>query len=95
MALVNKTVRAETDLLDIWLYIARDHIVAADRLLDVVDEKCTLLATFPNMGRSRPELAAGIRSFAIGSYIVFYHVVDVGVEIVRVLSGFRDIDSVF
>lgn len=95
MVRVSKTVRAEADLLDIWIYIARDSMAAADRLLDTVEEKCAVLAGFPKMGRSRPELASGLRSFPIGSYFVFYRIVDTGIEIVRVLSGTRDIDAIF
>ena len=95
MARVSKTVRAEPDLIECWLYIARESIPAADLFLGVVEEKCTVLGRFPKMGRGRPELAPGLRSFPIGSYIVFYLVVDTGIEIVRVLSGYRDVDAVF
>ena len=95
MSRVSKTVRAEEDLLDIWLYIARDNPVAADRFLDTIEEKCAVLAGFPKMGKSRPELASGGRSFPIESYVVFYQIVESGIEVVRVLSGFRDIDAAF
>ncbi len=47
------------------------------------------------MGRSRDELAAGIRSFPTGNYIVLYRVVGENVEIVRVLHGRRDIERAF
>ena len=47
------------------------------------------------MGRARPELAADLRSFPVGNYIIFYRPIEDGVEIVRVLSGARDIDALF
>jgi len=47
------------------------------------------------MGKSRDELAAGLRSFPIGQYIIFYQPVPGGVDIVRVLHGARDLDAIF
>ena len=91
MGTVEKRARAEADLLEIWLYVARDSPSAADRFLDSVDQKCDLLARFPEIGRSRPELGADRRSFTVDSCVIFYRVIDSGNEIVRILSGFRDI----
>ena len=95
MATVEKTVEARSDLLQIWLYIAEDNPSAADRLLDSVDAKCDLLARLPEIGRERPELGPDLRGFPVGSYIIFYRVIDSGVEIVRVLSAARDLDALF
>lgn len=86
---------AEADLDEIWLYIAQDDPDAADRFLDFIEERCQLLAENPLMGRSRPELAPGLRSFPAGDYIIFYSPIQGGVEIVRVVSGARDIDALF
>jgi len=47
------------------------------------------------MGRSRPDLAPGLRSFPVGKYIICYVPIENGIEIVRVVSGFRDIDMLF
>ena len=46
------------------------------------------------MGRSRPELARNVRSFPVGKYVIFYVALVDGVEVVRVLHGARDIDSI-
>jgi toxin ParE1/3/4 len=54
-----------------------------------------MLAKYPEAGRERPEIAAGLRSFPIGKYVLFYRPIHDGVEIVRVLHGSRDIDSIF
>jgi toxin ParE1/3/4 len=48
---------AEDDLVEIWLFIAKDSPNAADRFLDLLDQKCQLLAESPEIGRRRPELA--------------------------------------
>jgi toxin ParE1/3/4 len=86
---------AEADLDEIWSYIAQHDPNSADRFIDLIEVRCRLLAENPMMGRSRPELAPGLHSFSIGNYIIFYVPVDNGMEIVRVVSGFRDIDALF
>jgi plasmid stabilization system protein ParE len=37
---VVRTVLADNDLLDIWLYIAQDNTTAADRLLERLEQRC-------------------------------------------------------
>ena len=86
---------AETDILEIWDYIADDSLAAADRWVDRLDVQFRLLAAQPMMGRARDELAPGVRSFPFGRYVVFYVPLDGGIDVVRVLHGARDIDAVF
>lgn len=86
---------AEGDLTEIWVFVAQDSTEAADHLIDEIYERCKLLAHSPKAGRLRPELAPSIRSFAVGSYVVFYRERATGVEVARVLHGRRDIPSVF
>lgn len=86
---------AETDIVEIWDYIADDNFEAADRWVDQLDEKLRLLAMQPLMGRTRDELERGVRSFPFGRYVIFYMPTDVGIDVVRVLHGARDIDTVF
>ena len=90
---IRKRPAAEEDLLSIWLYIATDNDVAADKLLDRIDEALALLVGNPHAGRSRPELGASIRSFVVGRYSLFYGVVDGSVELYRVIHSARDIGS--
>lgn len=71
MAKVTTTALAESDLLEIWLYIAEDNVHAADDFLDTIDLKCKLLSESPLMGRARNELGPNLRSFPVGRYIVF------------------------
>lgn len=81
--------------MEIWAYIAEDSLVEADRWVDRLDERLTLWATQPMMGRSRDELATGIRSFAFGRYVVFFQPLKDGIDVVRVLHSSRDIDAAF
>ncbi len=41
--------QAETDLDEIWWYIAQDNPDNADQFLDEVEERCQALAQFPHM----------------------------------------------
>ncbi|WP_375506307.1 type II toxin-antitoxin system RelE/ParE family toxin [uncultured Nostoc sp.] len=43
-----------------------------ERLLKKINEKCSNLANFPNMGRKRNELLPLLRSFAVDDYLIFY-----------------------
>ena len=95
MSQVTRRPLAETDILEIWDYIADDSLAAADRWVDHLDEQFRVLATQPMMGRARDELAPGVRSFPFGRYVVFYVPLDDGIDVVRVLHGARDIDAVF
>ncbi|MDP1774020.1 MAG: type II toxin-antitoxin system RelE/ParE family toxin [Methylobacter sp.] len=45
-----KRPEAESDLDEIWWYIAQDSQHNADMFLDRIQEKCLLLAEFPQMG---------------------------------------------
>ena len=86
---------ARDDLNEIWEYIAQDNLDAAERLVERIEELCELLATRPQLGRRREELAPGLRSFPEGSYFIFYQPIPDGIEVVRVLHTSRDIDSLF
>ncbi len=87
---------AQADLDDIWDYIASNSIQNADRFVDRIYELCQkTLAYQPLMGRSREELVPKLRSFPVGNYVIFYRPISDGVEIVRVLHGSRDIESLF
>lgn len=86
---------AESDLLDIWLYIARDQPVNADRFLDKLLKKAMRLAEFPALGRSRPELAKDLKSFPVDRYSIYYQTTETTLILVRVLPGSRDIDALF
>ncbi|WP_301387985.1 type II toxin-antitoxin system RelE/ParE family toxin [Thalassolituus sp. UBA2590] len=82
---------AENDLLSIWLYIAADQPINADRFLDKLLVAIERLAEFPLLGVEREELANGVRSFYVDRYVIYYVVSDASLSIVRVLSA--DMDS--
>ena len=93
MPTVQKLPKAYEDLLEIWDFIAADNIAAADAWIDKLDQQLFLLASHPLMGRSREELAKGIRSFPIGRYVIFYLPETNGITVVRILHSARDINA--
>jgi len=56
--------RAETDLDDIWLYLARESgsIEIANRYIDTIIDRFFTLAQFRYIGRSREDFGPGYRS---------------------------------
>ena len=57
---------AERDLGDIWDYIARDNIDAADKLLRQIDAQARFYAESPDLGTPCSELCRGLRNFSVG-----------------------------
>ena len=86
---------AEEDLREILSYIADDNIEAALRMFQRFRECFTMLSTMPQSGRRRSDLEPDLRSFPEGTYVIFYREITDGVEILRVLHGSRDIESLF
>ena len=88
--------RARADVDEIRAHIARDNPVAAGRMVDRFFDSFVRLASTPGVGRAMPHLGAGdLRVFPVGNYIVFYRRKPNTIEIVRVLHGARNYDSLF
>jgi toxin ParE1/3/4 len=86
---------ARTDLVEIFLYIARDSLDAARRMHSRFEETLQTIAKQPGIGRARDELTPGVRSLVSGNYIVYYREVNGGVRVLRILHGARDIRQLF
>lgn len=95
MPQVLKLPQAEADLDEIWLYVARDNIDNADKLLEKIEQRCQSLADFPRIGVSREELRPSLRSLSVGNYIIFYELIEDGIMVIRVLQGMMDIEAIF
>ncbi|MBE9234972.1 type II toxin-antitoxin system RelE/ParE family toxin [Anabaena aphanizomenioides LEGE 00250] len=95
MTYLLRTAQAEEDLIEIWLYIAADNQVVADKILDQIEEKSQLLAKNPGIGQARPDIAPEMRYFPVGSYLILYREIKDGIEVVRVVHGARNLPDVF
>lgn len=86
---------AKADLLEAWLFIAEASVDAADGVVDAIHQEAQTLSLQPLMGRGRPELADGLRSWPTSTrYILFYVPSEDGVIVLRVLHHARDIQNV-
>jgi toxin ParE1/3/4 len=97
MGQIIQTPEARDDIAEIWLYIAltQDNQPAADQLLESINGKLILISNSPYLGQAREEVAASLRIFPVGKYILFYRPISGGIELVRVMHGTRDIQNLF
>jgi toxin ParE1/3/4 len=96
---ITKTPQARRDLLEIAGYIARDNFDAALRFLDAAEAAFELLARSPEMAARchfRAPEAAGLRVWSIKgfeNYCILYRPIPGGIDVIRVLHGGRDIET--
>jgi toxin ParE1/3/4 len=86
---------ASRDLDDIFDYFAEFSVDAGERFVDVFNKKCRNLVAFPSIGRAYTEIDTSLRGIPLSGYIIFYRVNENLIEIVRVVSGHRDLASLF
>ena len=87
---------AEADLDSVWYFVASQSgsPEVADRLIDTITTRFSLLSHHPHIGRRRDDdLRPGLRSFPVGSYVIIYRLEGADVLILRVLWGGRDIPA--
>jgi addiction module RelE/StbE family toxin len=87
---VEWTGRALEDLREIYDFIAKDNLPAAERVLDRIDDATARLTQFPYSGRVVPRLKKReVREVVVGKYRVPYEIVGPAVRILRVVHGAR------
>lgn len=89
---------AKEDLRSITFHIAKDSIERAEAFVSRIEKRCLELAEFAGAGRSREDLGPGLRTVSVEKRAVIAYVVgstetETEIEIVRVLYGGRDVDS--
>jgi plasmid stabilization system protein ParE len=61
-------------------------------VLDTIEQEANTLSLQPKMGRMRPELGKGVRSWPTSTpYILFYEATDSNLTVLRVLHHARDV----
>jgi toxin ParE1/3/4 len=83
------------DLEEISSYFAKVSIEAGEGFVKRFADKCRNLIKFPSMGRSYAEIMPNLRGVPLDNYIILYRVNGEEIEIVRVVSGYRDLESLF
>jgi len=83
---------ARLDLLEIWEHIAADNVDAADRVEQEIHRSVSMLADNPGLGHHRRDLTSKpVRFWPVYSYLVIYDPDAQPLEVVRILSGYRDV----
>lgn len=94
MAKYKITLKADADLLDIWLYTNETWGESqADKYLRGLENRFRYLADNPHFGRSRPELSGGLFSYHEGRHLIIYRHAGIGIEIVRILQDAMDLSQ--
>jgi toxin ParE1/3/4 len=86
---------ASQDLNEIADYFAANNIEAGERFFKEFDRSCRQLVNFPNLGKSYAEIRSDLRGLSLSGYIIFYRSLEEGIEILRVVSGRRNLPSLF
>ncbi len=78
------------DLDAIYVYIAKDSPIYAQRVIERMISRGEQLGTFSESGRKTPEMnRSDIREILEGSYRIVYHIKEDEIEILTVLHGAR------
>lgn len=86
---------ASQDLNQIADYFTETNLEAGERFFRAFNRKCQQLVAFPNSGKSYAIIRPEIRGLSLDGYIIFYRLLDDGIEILRVVSGRRNFPSLF
>ena len=82
------------DLDDIWDYIARDSVDAADRWIAKLFAAFEALGATPGMGHKRDDLTSyPVLFWPVGAYLILYRATREPIEILAVTQGSRDIPA--
>lgn len=96
MRRIERRPKSRLDLIATYNYIADESGERrAERYLRRLNDAIGYLADQPLMGRARPELAEGIRSFPCDQHVLFYRPIEDGIELVRVVHAKLDLGHVW
>jgi toxin ParE1/3/4 len=91
MRSVRKQARAETDLIEVWLYTYEQWGEAqADRYLAELEAAIHSLRRHPELGRSSAHIREGYRALSAKRHVVYYTATPSVIQVVRVLHERMD-----
>jgi plasmid stabilization system protein ParE len=92
--IVTITAEAETDLEEIARYVADQSPASALKLIRELRQRCASLADAPRGYPLVPRYERwGIRRRPFGHFLIFYRVTEDTIEVIHVLHGARDYES--
>jgi len=81
----------ERDLDEIFSYWAeRASLEIADRIIDKITDRFWVLREHPDAGKASEGIAAGVKCFPAGKYLIYYRATRRGTDILHVFCGARD-----
>ena len=83
---------AQQELDDIWYWIARDSIDAAERHLARLEMTVKKLAQMPGMGQMRDDLSPGVLSFPVANHLILYRRIESGIQVIHFAHGAQQLD---
>lgn len=82
---------AETDLDEIWEYIAAENIDAAGRVIGEIEKALENLISFPHAGNRRADLTSRpLRFFRVRDYLIAFAPDEEPLWVIAVMHGHRD-----
>ena len=94
--MVKWSVPAKNDLKQIHDYIAKDSKYYAQNVVQEIVAKSEKLTDFPQIGRVVPEISdQNLRELIVYSYRLIYEISESGIEIIAIIHGRRDFNSVW
>ena len=93
MATVSFTQLARQDLQNIKDHISLDKPKTGTHYMRHLKQKLDVLAQSPTLGVQRKEYC-GLNKFPVENYLIFYRITASGIEVIRILHGSRDIQSI-
>ena len=91
----SRSVEASQDIENILDYFLQRNIDAGEKFVKDFNNKCLNIVKFPKIGRSYSHIDSPLRGIPIDGYIIFYQLLENSIVIIRVVSGYRDIESLF
>ncbi len=89
------TAPASQDLEEISNYFLEKSVDAGDRFVEAFGQRCQHIARFPFIGKSYGHIRIGLRGVPLMDYIIFYDVSDDTIDILRAVSGYRNLQDIF
>lgn len=86
---------ARRDLQEIRDYIAKDSTTAARRVVRELRAAIESLVDMPGKGQPREDLGADLRVRVVYSYLIVYRPETRPLQVVRIVSGYRDVPKLF
>jgi toxin ParE1/3/4 len=84
------------DIEEIADYIAQQSgLEQSENFLSKLESKFSKIVNFPLLGRKRDEILTNIRTIPLDKYLILYMPIGDDIEILRVVSGYRDLSKLF